>query len=199
MVACLWNTDRKATFLKVIDALEVVAPPPQEPIVQAADPEPVEPDSDLPADSEPASYDILGPDDYDDAQVLQIIRMWSGFEPEMITDEQLIELLGLDGYLGTDLPDWMMTDLGCRQRGAMSPWTSSCWYYSTYLRISNLTLLVRMPNLTPSVSAVIVKRHKKYVLCVVQSCNVLTQDAPHHILPRENSVTYMKSKAIKYR
>ena len=30
----------------------------------------------------------------------------------MITDAQLIELLGLDGYLGTDLPDWMMTDLG---------------------------------------------------------------------------------------
>ena len=30
----------------------------------------------------------------------------------MITDAQLIELLDLDGYLGTDLPDWMMTDLG---------------------------------------------------------------------------------------
>ena len=38
--------------------------------------------------------------------------MWSGFESEMITDEQLIELLGLDGYFGTDLPDLMMTDLG---------------------------------------------------------------------------------------
>ena len=68
--------------------------------------------SDLPADPEPVSYDILGPDDYDEAQVLSLIRMWSGFESEMITDAQLIELLGLDGYLGTDLPDWMMTDLG---------------------------------------------------------------------------------------
>ena len=87
-------------------------PPPQEPAVQAADPEPVEPDSIFPADPKPASYDILGPDDYDEAQVLQLVRMWSGFEPEMITDAQLIELLGLDGYLGTDLPDWMMTDLG---------------------------------------------------------------------------------------
>ena len=28
------------------------------------------------------------------------------------SDAQLIELLGLDGYLSTDLPDWMMTDLG---------------------------------------------------------------------------------------
>ena len=30
----------------------------------------------------------------------------------LITDAQLIELLGLDGYLGIDLPDWMITDLG---------------------------------------------------------------------------------------
>ena len=30
----------------------------------------------------------------------------------MITDAQLIELLGLDGYLGADLPDWTMTELG---------------------------------------------------------------------------------------
>ena len=127
-VAYMWNTDRKAAFVRVIDALEVVAPPPQEPIVQAADPEPVEPDSELPADPEPvtpdladdatadpehASPSVLWPaDDYDDAHVLSLIRMWSGFESEMITDEQLLELLGLDGYLGTDLPDWMMTDLG---------------------------------------------------------------------------------------
>ena len=38
--------------------------------------------------------------------------MWSSFESEMITDAQLIELLGLDGYLGADLPDWTMTELG---------------------------------------------------------------------------------------
>ena len=81
--------------------------------MQVADPEPVTPDfADDAADPEPASYDILRPDDYDEAQVLHPICMWSGFESEMITDEQLIELLGLDGYLGTDLPDWMMADLG---------------------------------------------------------------------------------------
>ena len=60
----------------------------------------------------PGARYIPGPGDYDEAQVLTLIRMWSGFESEMITDEQLIELLDLDGYLGTDLPDWMMTDLG---------------------------------------------------------------------------------------
>ena len=64
------------------------------------------------ANPEPVSADTLGPDDYDDAQVLTLVRMWSGFEPEMITDEQLIELLGLDDHLGTDIPDWMMMDLG---------------------------------------------------------------------------------------
>ena len=87
MIAYTWNTDRKAVFIKVIDALEVVAAL-LEPVMQAADPEPVEPDSALPADPEPVpaddqmpanpepvSYDILEPDDYDDAQVLHTIRM----------------------------------------------------------------------------------------------------------------------------
>ena len=126
MVAYMWNTDRKAAFIKIIDALEVVAAPPQEPAVQAADPEPLEPDSvlpadpepvpaddQMPADPEPVPSDVLWPaDDYDEAQVLTLIRMWSGFESEMITDAQLIELLGLEGYQDVDLPDWMMTELG---------------------------------------------------------------------------------------
>ena len=126
MVVYVWNEDRKAAFIKVIDAFEVVAVLP-EPVVQAADPEPLEPDSELPADPEPVvpdlagdaadpepvSSDVLWPaDDYDEAQVLHIIRMWSGFESEMITDTQLLELLGLEDYQDVDLPDWMMTELG---------------------------------------------------------------------------------------
>ena len=59
---------------------------------------------------EPATPVILWPDD--DAQVLHLIRMRSGFESEMITDTQLLELLGLDDHLGADIPDWMMTQLG---------------------------------------------------------------------------------------
>ena len=138
MVAYLWNTDRKAVFIRVIDALDVVAAPPQEPEMQAADPEPVpldgqmpadpepvpldgqmpadpEPvplDGQMPADPEPISSDILWFDDYDEAQVLHIIRMWSGFESEFITDTQLLGLLGLEDYQDVDLPDWMMTQLG---------------------------------------------------------------------------------------
>ena len=125
MVAYMWNTDREALFVKIIDALEVVAASPES-AMQAADPEPLEPDSVLPADPEPVTpdfaddaadpepvpYDILGPDDYDDTQILQIIRMWSGFESESITDEQLLELLGFDDHQGADIPDWMMTELG---------------------------------------------------------------------------------------
>ena len=122
MVAYMWNTDRKATFIKIIDAFEVAASP--EPVMQAADPEPLEPDSVLSADPEPmaqdftddaadpASSDTLWPDDYDDAQVLTLIRMWSGFESELITDTQLLELLGLEDYQDVDLPDWMMAELG---------------------------------------------------------------------------------------
>ena len=111
MIAYLWNTDRKATFIKIIDALEAVVAL-QEPVMQVASPESAIPYSDLPTDLEPMPVDMMEPGDHDEAQVLSLIRMWSGFESEMITDAQLIELLGLDGYLGTDLPDWMMTDLG---------------------------------------------------------------------------------------
>ena len=124
MVAYMWNTDRKATFIKIIDAFEVAAAL-LEPVVQAADPEPLEPDSVLPADPEPVAPDFaddaadpepvpadtLWPDDYDEAQVLHTIRMWSGFESESITDDQLLTSLGFD-YPDADMPDWMMTQLG---------------------------------------------------------------------------------------
>ena len=121
-----YNTDRKATFIKIIDAIEVVVAP-QEPVMQAADPEPAIPASELPADPEPVTpnfedgatdpepvpYDILGPDDYDEAQVLHLVRMWSGFDSEMITDEHLLASLGLDDdYPDADIPDWVMTELG---------------------------------------------------------------------------------------
>ena len=120
MVAYMWNTDRKAAFIKIIDAFEVTAVLPES-VIQTADPEPLEPNSELPADPEPSSElpadpepvstDTLGPDDYDDAQVLHIIRMWSGFESEFITDEQMLASLGLD-YPDADIPDWVMTELG---------------------------------------------------------------------------------------
>ena len=125
MVAYMWNTDRKAVFIKVINAFEVTAALPES-VIQTADPEPAVPGSELPADPEPIPADdqmpanpepipsdVLWPaDDYDEAQVLTLIRMWSGFESEMITDTQLLELLGLEDYRGVDLPDWMMTQLG---------------------------------------------------------------------------------------
>ena len=115
---------QKGVFIKIIDAFEAVTS--LEPEMQAADLEPVEPSSGFHADPEPAapnfaddaaypeslSSDMLWPDDYDDAQVLTFIRMWSGFEPECLTDAQLIDLLGLENHLGADIPDWIMTELG---------------------------------------------------------------------------------------
>ena len=111
MVAHMWNIDRKAVFVKIIDVLDGVAAPPQEPVMQEADPEPLELDSELPADPEPISYDILEPDDYDEAQVLHIIRMWSGFDLEFITDKQMLASLGFD-YPDADILDWVMAKLG---------------------------------------------------------------------------------------
>ena len=60
MVAYLWDTDRRSTILRMIDALDVVEtlpPPPPEPDVLPADPEPTVPDSELPADPEPTVPD----------------------------------------------------------------------------------------------------------------------------------------------
>ena len=118
MAVYIWNEDRRYTSIRVFDALNItpgteMLPDPEPDSELPADPEPVAPDlaGDV-VDPEPVPYDILGPDDYDEAQVLHIIRMWSGFESEMITDTQLLELLGLEGYRGVDLPDWMMTELG---------------------------------------------------------------------------------------
>ena len=39
------------------------------------------------------------------------IRMWSGFEPESISDAQLLVSMRLD-YPGADIPAWVMTELG---------------------------------------------------------------------------------------
>ena len=38
------------------------------------------------------------------------IHMWSGFEPESISDAHLLAALGLD-YPGADIPNWVMTEL----------------------------------------------------------------------------------------
>ena len=121
MVVYIWNEDRRYTSIRMFNALDITSGTETLP-----DPEPVESDSGLPADPESVtpgfeddavdpehtSSDTPWPDDYDDAQVLTLIRMWSGFESESITDAQLLELLGLEDYQGVDLPDWMMTELG---------------------------------------------------------------------------------------
>ena len=121
MVVYIWNEDRRYTSIRMFNALDITSGTETLP-----DPEPVESDSGLPADPESVtpgfeddavdpeytSSDTPWPDDYDDAQVLTLIRMWSGFEAESITDAQLLELLGLEDYQDVDLPDWMMAELG---------------------------------------------------------------------------------------
>ena len=100
MVIRTWNAAGQIAEVKIFDALNVRAPEPEpvtvdpEPtgMINAVDPEPV-------ADDDPAESDILA------------IRMWSGFEPESISDAQLLASLGLD-YPGMDIPSWVMTELG---------------------------------------------------------------------------------------
>ena len=110
MVIRAWNVAGQLTEVQIFDAL-AVAPPEPEPVIMdpepgaeqdAVDPEPgTVPDA---ADSGPAA-------DSSDDRALLAIRMWSGFEPESITDAQLLALLGLD-YPGVNIPNWVMAELG---------------------------------------------------------------------------------------
>ena len=111
MVVYMWDEDRGSSFIRIFDALDVTAE--SEPVEPEPRQEPLAPDfEDDAADPEPVSSDTLWPaDDYDDTQVLTLIRMWSGFESESITDAELLESLNLD-YPDADIPNWMMTQLG---------------------------------------------------------------------------------------
>ncbi len=98
MVVRTWNAGGQITQVRVFDAIAVTPP-----VQETVDPEP----TDLPVliDPEPTG-------DSDSAtSSLLAIRMWSGFEPESMTDSQLLASLGLD-YPGADIPSWVMTELG---------------------------------------------------------------------------------------
>lgn len=111
MVVRIWNAAGQIAEVRVFDALDVRAPEP-EPVT--VDPEPgTEPNA---VDPEPET--VPGMEDSDPAadpdsadRALLAIRMWSGFEPESISDAQLLASLGLD-YPGMDIPEWVMTELG---------------------------------------------------------------------------------------
>ena len=110
MVIRTWNAAGRIAEVKIFDALDVRAPEP-EPVT--VDPEPgTEPNA---VDPEPVAVPRTVPDmadsDPDVDRSLLAIRMWSGFEPESISDIQLLASLNLD-YPGADIPSWVMTELG---------------------------------------------------------------------------------------
>ena len=101
-----WNAAGQLATVQIFDAIDVRA---QEPEPVVVDPEPAEPEP-VVVDPEPAAVD-----DPAERDVLAI-RMWSGFEPESISDAQLLASLGLD-YPGADIPSWVMTELGVLAAG----------------------------------------------------------------------------------
>ena len=120
LVIRTWNAAGQLAEVRVFDAVAVTAPG-VDPEPGAVDPEPgtVDPEPGV-TDPEPTGMiDAVDPEpepgsptDQDTAvRDLLAIRMWSGFEPESITDAQLLESLGLD-YPGADIPSWVMTELG---------------------------------------------------------------------------------------
>ena len=98
-----WNAAGQLTTVQIFDALDVRAQEPEPVVVDPepaeAEPEPVAVDPEPAAVDDPAERDVLA------------IRMWSGFEPESISDAQLLASLDLD-YPGADIPSWVMTELG---------------------------------------------------------------------------------------
>ena len=98
MVVRTWNAGGQITQVRVFDAIAVTPP-----VQETVDPEPTE----LPVRIDP---EPTGDSDSATSSLLAI-RMWSGFEPESMTDSQLLASLGLD-YPGADIPSWVMTELG---------------------------------------------------------------------------------------
>ena len=126
MVAYMWNTDRRATIINLIDAIDVTAAAETRQNSASTDgssksakvnsePDVSDDDRSDGRDSQPvikSGIVVVGDDDDDDdAQTLSLIRMWSGFASESITDAELLESLNLD-YPDTYIPNWVMTDLG---------------------------------------------------------------------------------------
>ena len=127
MVAYMWNTDRRATIISLIDAIDVTADAEtrQNSASTAGSstsarvtPEPdVSDDNRSDGGGSQSSIDsgiaVIGGDangDDDDVQTLSLIRMWSGFASGSITDAELLESLGLE-YQDVHIPNWVMTDL----------------------------------------------------------------------------------------
>ena len=103
MVAYLWDTEARSTLIRMLDALDVM------PVPVTVDPEPGVVDPEPAATLDAVDPEPTSPDSAD--RPLLAIRMWSGFEPESMTDGDLLATLGLD-YPGADVPSWVMTELG---------------------------------------------------------------------------------------
>ena len=118
MILYVWNEDRSSVLVRTHDILNVTpgtavtepAPPDPEPGITVAEP--------APPDQEPkpeiynrtcSTQPLAEPSDAKD--VLFIIRAWSGFEQESVTDDDLLQALNLGCYEDTHVPKWVMTEL----------------------------------------------------------------------------------------
>ena len=125
MVAYMWNTDRGSTIINLIDAIDVTADAETRQngastagssISETVNSEPDVSDDDRSdgggSQSGINSGIVVIGGDADDVQTLSLIRMWSGFASESITDAELLESMGLDNYPVVHIPNWVMTELG---------------------------------------------------------------------------------------
>ena len=126
MVLYMWNEDRRLTFIRVLDAIDVTADAETRQnsasTAGSSTSARVTPESDVSDDNRSDGWGsqssinsgiaVIGGDNDDDVQTLSMVRMWSGFASESITDAELLESMGLDNYPAVHIPDWVMTELG---------------------------------------------------------------------------------------
>ena len=126
MVLYMWNEDRRSTFIRVLDAIDVTADAETRQnnasTAGSSTSARITPEPDVSDDNRSdgggsqssvnSGIAVIGGDANDDVQTLSMVRMWSGFASESITDAELLESMGLDNYPAVHIPNWVMTELG---------------------------------------------------------------------------------------
>ncbi len=109
LVARIWNDNSRSTNIRILDALNIVSTPEQSELAEETT---TTTTTELITTATPdvESTSDINNNNNNNADVLLSIKMWAGFDPQSISDSELLESIGLD-YPGADIPDWVMTDL----------------------------------------------------------------------------------------
>ena len=114
MVLYMWNEDRRSTFIRIFDALDITSGTEilPNPVSGTSSPEPTPRSSPEPEPKNDNRISVTTSPDIElsDTNTLSIIRIWAGFEQGSVSNNELLQQLNLE-YQDTHIPNWVMTDL----------------------------------------------------------------------------------------